>query len=321
MHLAFIGLGRMGAPMAANLLSAGHRVTVYNRTPSPEILQTLPGAHVATSVAEACAGATHIFTMLADDAAMEAVAFGPGGLVASLAPGAVHVACSTLSGALINRLEAAHLTAGQQLVAAPVIGRPPAAAARQLAILAAGPPDAMLRTLPLLEAMGRKVFVLSEAPRAASLVKLGVNFLTASAIEAMGEAMALVGKGGVDRERFLEVLTTTLFDSPIYKIYGALIATQSFSPPGMRAALGRKDIKLVLEEAEALDVPMPLAGLLRDRSTRLIAQGGEDLDWAAITGLALQDAGLASWTSPVEAAPPDAPHPPARACWPLADFS
>jgi 3-hydroxyisobutyrate dehydrogenase-like beta-hydroxyacid dehydrogenase len=293
MKVGFMGLGNMGSAMAANLLGAGHEVTVYNRTPSKGRALVARGAHAAARVADACGGDA-VITMLADDAALESIVFGDEGVIASLGRGAIHISMSTISVALSERLAAAHAEAGQRFVAAPVFGRPEAAAAAKLFIVAAGAPDVVEACVPLFEAIGQKTFVIGDEPRAANLVKLSGNFLIASTIEALGEAMALVAKAGVDRRRYLDVLTSTLFTAPVYKTYGALIAEGKFEPAGFAAPLGQKDIRLTLAAAEALCVPMPLGSLLRDRFLTLLAHGGDTLDWSAIAKLAAQDAGQAA---------------------------
>lgn len=292
MKVGFIGLGHMGAAMAANLVKAGHEVTVYNRTPDRTRALAAVGARVATRVSDAARGDA-VMTMLANDEAVEAVVLGAEGVIASLRPGALHVSTSTISVALSQRLSEEHAKHGQRYVAAPVFGRPDAAAAAQLVIVAGGEKSAVEAARPLLEATARKVFVIGDAPQAANLVKLSGNFLNASVIESLGEAFALIGKGGIDRQRYLEILGT-LFNVPAYNIYGALIASGRFEPPGFAAPLGQKDIRLLLAAADELGVPMPVAGLLRDRFLTLLAHGGERLDWSAIGGLAAQDAGLAA---------------------------
>jgi 3-hydroxyisobutyrate dehydrogenase-like beta-hydroxyacid dehydrogenase len=231
--------------------------------------------------------------MLADDNAVEQAVFGDGGVIAGLPKGAIHISSSTISVALSERLDEAHARAGQRFVAAPVFGRPDAAAAARLFIVAAGAPEAVNAAAPLFDAIARKTFIISDTPKAANLVKLSGNFLIASVIESIGEAMALVGKAGVDRKQYLEVLTSTLFDAPVYRTYGALIADGAFEPAGFAAPLGLKDIRLTLAAAEDLRVPMPLASLLRDRFLTLLAQGGDELDWAAIGRLAAKDSGQA----------------------------
>jgi len=291
--VGFIGLGRMGVGMAANLLKAGHRLTVYNRARAKAEPLIAQGAGLAASVSDACQGDA-VVTMLADDAAVEQIAFGDGGIIDRLPPRAVHVSCSTISVALSKRLSEAHAKAGQRFVAAPVFGRPEAAAARRLFVVAAGEPGAIEAVSALLEAFGQKTFVMSDTPQAANLVKLSGNFLIASVIESLGEAIALVEKGGIDPRRYLELLTSSLFDTPIYKNYGGLIVGGSFEPAGFAAPLGYKDIRLALAAAEDLRVPMPVGSLLRDRLLTLLAQGGEHLDWSAIGRLPAADAGLTS---------------------------
>jgi 3-hydroxyisobutyrate dehydrogenase-like beta-hydroxyacid dehydrogenase len=186
---------------------------------------------------------------------------------------------------------AAHAAAGQHFVSAPVFGRPDAAAAAKLFVAAAGAAEDITRVQPLFDALGQRTFVLAEDPSRANLVKLSGNFLIAAVIESVGEAMALVAKGGVDKHAYLELLTSTLFAAPVYKTYGKLIADGVFEPAGFAAPLGQKDIRLVLAAGEALNVPLPLASLLRDRILRLLAEGGAHLDWAAIGSLAAKDSG------------------------------
>ena len=290
MKVGFIGLGHMGAGMAANLLNAGHDVTVYNRTRTKVEALVAQGAKAAAGVSDACRGDA-VITMLANDDAVERVVFGDGGIIGSLPTGAPHISSSTISVALSEKLEAAHAKAGQRFVAAPVFGRPDVAAAGQLFVIAAGGRDTLDAVAPLFDAIGQKTFVVSGTPKSANLVKLSGNFLIASVIESLGEAMALVGKGGVDRRQYLDILTSTLFDAPVYKTYGGLIADGTFEPAGFAAPLGYKDIRLTLAAAEDLRVPLPLASLLRDRFLTLMANGGDKLDWSAIGQLAAKDAG------------------------------
>lgn len=303
MKVGFIGLGQMGAGMAASLLRAGHEVTVYNRTPAKAQPLVARGAREAGTVAEACGGEA-VFTMLASDEAVAAVVFGENGILDSLPAGAIHISSSTISVALAERLAAAHTAAGQGFVAAPVFGRPDVAVAGNLFVVVAGPLAAVRVAAPLLASIGRRTFVISEKPEAANLVKLSGNFLIASVIETLGEAMALVGKAGVDAHRYLEVLTSTLFGAPVYETYGRLLAEGQFEPAGFAAALGAKDIRLVLAAAETLRVPLPTASLLRDRFLTVLANGGDTLDWSAIGALAAKDAGMGPADHPgTDAAP------------------
>jgi 3-hydroxyisobutyrate dehydrogenase-like beta-hydroxyacid dehydrogenase len=291
LNVGFIGLGRMGVGMAANLLKVGHDVTVYNRTPAKaEALMSL-GAKAAGNVAETCRGDA-VITMMANDEAVESVVLGSDGVIANLAPGALHISSSTISVALSERLTDEHARKGQRFVAAPVFGRPDVAAAGRLFVVAGGDTAAVEAAIPLLEAIGQRTFVISDTPKAANLVKLSGNFLGASVIESLGEALALVAKADIDQQQYLEFLTSTLFEAPIYKTYGAMIADGRFTPPGFAAPLGQKDIRLVLAAAEDLRVPMPVASLLRDRFLNLLAHGGEALDWSAIGRLPAADAGI-----------------------------
>ena len=199
---------------------------------------------------------------------------------------------STISVALCARLADVHATAGHRFVAAPVFGRPDVAAKGKLSIVAAGEHNVLKACTPLFDAMGQKTIPVGEVPQAASLVKLSGNFLIASVVEALSEAMALIRKAGIDPQRYYELLTATLFTGPVFTNYGELIANERYQPAGFAAPLGQKDLRLALAAAETLRVPMPLASLVHDRLQTLIARGGDQLDWSAIGQLAAQDAGL-----------------------------
>jgi 3-hydroxyisobutyrate dehydrogenase-like beta-hydroxyacid dehydrogenase len=289
MKIGFIGLGHMGTGMAMNLLRAGHDLTVYNRTPAKAQALVSQGARAATDVAGACRGDV-IITMLSNDDAVEGVTFGNKGVIASLRGGATHISMSTISVALSERLAAAHAKAGQRFVAAPVFGRPEAAAAAKLFIAVGGERDAVEACMPLFQALGQSTFRVGEKTQDANLVKLSGNFLFASVIESLGEAMALVGKAGIDRREYLDFLTSTLFPAPVYKTYGELIVEGDYEPARFAAPVGFKDIRLTIAAAEGLSVPMPLASLLHDRFVRLLAQGGKTMDWSGIAQLAARDA-------------------------------
>jgi len=290
MKIGVIGLGNMGSGMAANLLKAGHEVTVYNRTPGKAQALLAQGARSAAQPADACGGDA-VMTMLADDAAVESVVLGDAGVIGSLLRRAIHISSSTISVALSQKMAAAHAAAGQRFVSAPVFGRPDAAAAGKLFVAVAGAPDAVDDSMPLLEAIGQKTFRFGNNPADANLVKLSGNFLISSVIEALGEAMALVGKAGLDQHQYVDFLTSTLFNAPVYKTYGGMIADKKFQPAGFAAPLGFKDNRLVLAAAETLRVPLPLASLIYNRFLTLLARGGESLDWSAFSQLAAEDAG------------------------------
>lgn len=291
MDVGFIGLGHMGSAMARNLIKAGHRVTLYNRTRAKAEALAKEGAQVADSPAAAARGDV-LITMLADDQAVEAAMFGENGAFAALRPETVHLSMSTISVAFSERLAAAHRKAGHRYVAAPVFGRPEAAAAGQLFIVAAGPQDAIERCQPLFGAMGQKTFVIGGTQPQANLIKLSGNFLVASVIESLGEAFALVRKGGIDAKRFLDVMTGSLFAAPVYKTYGTIIAEERYEPAGFKLAMGLKDARLALAAAEAEAVPMPTASLVHDHFLAAVAQGEADADWSGLARVAARNAGL-----------------------------
>ena len=291
MNVGFIGLGHMGAAMAQNLLKAGHRLVVFNRTRSKAEPLASAGACVAASPGEASRNDA-VITMLADDDAVAEAVFSDGGILAELPSGAVHISMSTISVALSKRLGEAHGKAGQAYVAAPVFGRPEFAAAAKLIVVAAGDDSAIGRCQPLFDAMGQRTFIVGPKASQANLVKLSGNFLIASVIESLGEAFALIRKAGVDPHLYLDILTSTLFSAPIYKIYGGLIADEKYEPAGFKMALGLKDVRLALAAADALAVPMPVASLVRDHFLSGLAQGKGDIDWSGLAGLIARDAGL-----------------------------
>jgi 3-hydroxyisobutyrate dehydrogenase-like beta-hydroxyacid dehydrogenase len=290
MEVGFIGLGHMGAPMALNLLKAGHRVIVHNRTRSKAEALAAKGAQIAERITDTCRGGV-LITMLSDDAAVEDVMFGQGCLSA-LGPNGIHVSMSTISVALSDRLSEAHRNAGQAHVAAPVFGRPEAAAAAKLFVVAAGADPVLTRCRPLFDAIGQKTFVISAKPSDANLVKLTGNFLVASVLESLGEAFALVRKSGVDPHRYLDVMTNSLFSAPVYKTYGSIIADERYSTGGFKMSLALKDMRLALAVADARTVPMPTASLVRDHLLEGVAQGQGENDWSSLARLCARSAGL-----------------------------
>jgi 3-hydroxyisobutyrate dehydrogenase-like beta-hydroxyacid dehydrogenase len=296
MDVGFIGLGHMGTPMAMNLLKAGHRLIVYNRTRSKADALAAKGTRIADRVADACHGDA-LITMLSDDAAVENVVFGGDGVLAVLARNAVHISMSTISVALSERLAAAHAKAGQGYVAAPVFGRPEAAAAAKLFIVAAGADATIARCGPLFDATGQKTIVISGNASDANVIKLTGNFLIASVLESLGEAFVLVRKCGIDPHRFLDSLTGTLFSAPIYQTYGSIIAEEKIPNGGFKMSLALKDMRLTLAAADAKTVPMPIASLLRDHLLEGVAQGEGDSDWSGLARLAARSAGLQTLVS------------------------
>ena len=291
MDIGLIGLGRMGAGIAKTLLRNGNHLTVYNRTRSRAEALVKEGAKVASSVAEACQAGV-VLTMLADDAALESTVLGESGILRSLRRGGVHISLSTISVALSDRLAAAHADAGQDFVSAPVFGRPEAAENAKLAVVAAGAKSAVEACRPILEVLGPKLLVIGERPSMANVVKLTGNFLIATVLESLSEAMAFARKSGVDAAAVLDFLTSTLFNAPVYKTYGTLIVEGKHDEVGFALPLGLKDVRLVLQAAEAQSVPMPVASVVRDRFVTAMARGNADKDWSVLGRVAAEDAGL-----------------------------
>lgn len=292
MKIAFLGTGQMGAGMASNLLKAGHEVVVWNRSQAKVQPLIALGATRAATPRQAAAGRDALITMLADDAALHSVASGEDGFFAGLGEQALHVSMSTIAVATADRFKQDHAAHGQRFVSAPVFGRPEAAAAAKLFIVAAGE-EADLRTAaPIFSAVSQRVFILGGNAAAANLVKLCGNFMILAAVEAMGEAMTLAEKGGVARAQLLEVLTGSLFDAPVYRNYGAMLAERNFRPAGFAAPLGLKDMRLAAQAADTLRVPMPLLSVLRDHLLQTIAVEGEDIDWSGIGGTIAKNAGV-----------------------------
>jgi 3-hydroxyisobutyrate dehydrogenase-like beta-hydroxyacid dehydrogenase len=292
MKIGFIGLGHMGAGIAANLVRARHDVAIWNRTADKAQSLVEAGAVLAANPKAAAVDRDVVFTMLADDAALSAVLAGDSGLQAGLKPGALHVSMSTIAVATADRVAAGHRALGQHFLCAPVFGRPEAAAAAKLFVVAAGDTADFKIAQPLFGAISQRVFYIGETPSAANLVKLCGNFMILSAIEAMGEALALAEKGGVAKQQLVDVLLGTLFDSAVYRVYGPILVGGKFKPAGFAAPLGLKDMRLTGESAEALRVPMPLLSVLRDHLLQTIAQEGEEIDWSAIALSTATNAGL-----------------------------
>ena len=292
MKTTFIGLGNMGLPMARNLLQAGHALVVYNRTPARAQMLKQFGATVADGPAAAARGAEVLITMLGDDDAVEAMVLGDGGALAALPRGAIHISMSTISPALSRRLSERHRASGQTYVAAPVFGRPEAAEAKKLWVVAAGPAPAIERCRPLFDAMGQGTIVAGEEPARSNVIKLAGNFLIAAAIEAMGEAFAFGRKHGIAPAELLDVVNGKLFRSPIYENYGKLIADERYEPAGFKLKYGLKDVRLTLAAAEEVAAPMPVASVIRDHYLSGVARGWQDIDWAALARIASADAGL-----------------------------
>ncbi len=292
MRIGFIGLGSMGLAIARNLIKAQHELTVYNRTRSrAEELQPL-GAKIAQSPSEAASNVEALITMLSDDRAVEEVVLTHGKAIEALPAGAVHISMSTISVAFSKRLGEAHDKKGQHDLAATVFGRPDAAAAAKLFVVAAGPAAQIELCRPIFDAIGQKTFIVGDQAPASNVVKLAGNFLITTVIEGLAEAFALIRKNGLDPNAFLEVLTGSLFTAPVYRIYGSILASDKFEPAGFKLPLGFKDNRLLVAAAEESAVPMPLASLVHDRFLAALAQGLGESDWSAIARISYKNAGL-----------------------------
>lgn len=282
LKVGFIGLGRMGQAMAARILGGGHDLVVYNRTVAKTTALVEAGALAASSVAEACKDRDIVITMVTDDASLQTVTLGAGGVRESLSPGAIHLVMGTHGVGVIQKLAAAHADAKQVMVAAPVLGRPDVAATGQLGIVAAGPEEAVNRCKPLFQVIGKHTFPGGTKPEGANAIKLATNFVLGCAIEAMGEGFSLVRKYGVDPQVFYEVMTEGLFSAPAYKVYGKIMVDQSYEKVGFSTLLGLKDSNLIMEAANIARVPLPSGNAYRDRLLGAVAHGDGDKDWAVI---------------------------------------
>lgn len=282
----------MGLPMAANLLAAGFKLRVWNRTASKAEPLIAKGATPTTRVPDAVSPGAVVISMLADDAAVESVVVGPEGIAGRLGPGGIHISMSTIAPATAIRLARYHADAGSVYLAAPVFGRPENAEQRQLVVCTSGPSAAKERVRPVLDALGRAVFDFGEDPGAANVAKLCGNFMIASAIEAMAESFAMAEKSGVDRTQVAAMLTKTLFAAPVYQRYGEMIAAKRHTPAGFKLPLGLKDVELVLKTAGAARVPMPMAALVRERIIAGLAKGRDEMDWSALALGVLDEAAI-----------------------------
>jgi 3-hydroxyisobutyrate dehydrogenase-like beta-hydroxyacid dehydrogenase len=289
--IGFLGLGNMGQAMASSLLKAGYALTVYNRMTSKAEPLLAKGAHLAHQPAQALTTGGIVVSMVANDQALEETVMSPG-FLERLGSGGIHLSMSTVSPTTSRKLAELHAEHNSTYVAAPVFGRPEAAASQQLWICVAGPHEALERVQPVLKALGRGIFDFGEDPGAANIVKLCGNFMSLAAMEAMAEALTLAEKSGLDRSALIAMLTQTNFSAPVYQNYGKMIAEKRHTPAGLRQSLGLKDINLIREVAEDATMPMPFASLLHDHMLAGIAKGRGEMDWSALALDVLENAGL-----------------------------
>lgn len=295
--VGFVGLGRMGSAMAANLVAAGHRVVGYVRRPEDASRLASLGIEVATDIADLFSCGI-VVSMLPDDDAVRDVALGRAdlgvrGLAQGLGPGAIHLCMATISTAMATRLASEHAQHRQGYVAAPVFGNPDAAKQRQLYIIAAGAAGDLARCQPLFDNIGQQTVVVGPEPWHANLVKLIGNMMSATALEMMSEAVAVFRKRDLDPKLFIDIMTGTMFGGRAHKIYGDKIVRQSYAP-GFVMPLVLKDVRLALAEAEAAGAPLPSVDVVRERLITGIARGYDDLDWTALGLIAAEEAGIGS---------------------------
>lgn len=287
--IGFIGLGLMGTAMAANLAADSRNVCAHVRR--PERINELKALGVAaTTRLPDLFDSDVIITMLADDAAVRNVFFGPFGIADSLRAGVIHLSMGTISTEASATFLLEHERRGQGYVAAPVFGNPDAARARQLAVIMAGNPAACERCRPVTDSLGQ-TFVIGTDPAQANLIKLLGNMMTATALEVLGEVVTVLRKRGQDPQQFVDIMTGTMFDSRVHKNYGSRLIAGSFKP-GLTMPLALKDVRLALAEAELAGAPMPSVGVVRDRLITGIARGHGELDWTALGMVASEEAGL-----------------------------
>jgi len=289
MDIGFIGLGNMGKAIAANLIKGGHKLTVWNRSPAPAQELTKLGAAIAASPAEAFANEI-VISMLADDKALRSSLI-DNGVLAGARKDVLHINMATISVALAEELTELHAKLGQGYVAAPVFGRPDAAAAAKLNVVVAGPRRLVDRAQPLFDLVGQKTWRMGDEPHRANAAKLAGNFMIGAAIEAMAEATTLAAGYGVPAADLLDLLTNTLFAAPVYKGYGGMIAADRYEPAAFKLSLGLKDLRLALAAGDQANVPLPMASLVRDNLLAAVANGEGDLDFAALARVAQRQAG------------------------------
>jgi 3-hydroxyisobutyrate dehydrogenase-like beta-hydroxyacid dehydrogenase len=291
----FVGLGRMGTAMAANLAATGRQVVAYVRYQDRMNKLAKLGLEPTTDITDLF-DCEIVVSMLPDDDAVLDAAFGRAGsgiegLAVGLRRGAIHLSMSTIGTGAASHLAKKHARHGQGYVAAPVFGNPDAAKARQLFIVVAGVPADIERCRPLIGDLGQQIFIVGVDPAQANLVKLLGNMMMATTLEMLGETIALLCKRGLDPKLFVDVLTNTMFGGRAHRIYGDRIVARSYAP-GFALPLALKDVRLALAEAEDARAPMPSVSVVRDRLVTGIARGYADLDWTALSLIAAEEAGI-----------------------------
>lgn len=292
MKIGFIGLGRMGSAMAQRLIDGGHDLGVYNRSPEKAKPLETAGAKLMGSIGEAAAYGPAVYSMLADDAALENVALQSGGLLETLPKGGIHICAGTHGIAVMRKIQEAHGARGQKMIAAPILGRPEMVQNSQATTVVSGPPDALATCKPLFEAIAKHAVEAGVTVEGATAIKIANNFLLGCAIEAVGESMSLVRKYDVPPETFYNVITNGMFSSAAYTVYGKIIIDEAYSTVGQMATLGLKDANLALAAGEVVGVPLPSGNVWRDRLVGAVAHGDGDKDWAVMAKEQARASGL-----------------------------
>ena len=291
--IGFIGLGSMGINMAKNLIKEGYHLQVYNRTASKAGELDQAAIIVCDTPAEAAAGVNIVVTMLSEDEVLKETVLGNDGILKTLQKDAVHISMSTISPDTSQFLADKHEKAGSLYLAAPVFGRPEAAAAKKLFICTSGDTRAKEMTKPVLESLGQGIFDFGENVGGANVLKITGNFMIMASLEMMAEAFTLAEKNGLDRLKVAEFFGSTLFNAPIFQNYGRLLANKQYEPVGFKSKLGYKDARLAFKLSQQSETPMPVATVVHNRLLASVAKGWGDRDWVEAVGRGVsEDAGV-----------------------------
>src|SRR5579863_4432455 len=287
--IGFIGLGNMGLEMAKNLIAAGYHLQVYNRTANKANELDASAITKCKTPAEAATDVPVVMSMLADDDVVKKTVTGEHGILASLEKGALHISMSTISPDVAQQLASEHHKTGSHYLAAPVFGRPEAAAAKKLWICVSGSKEAKETAKPILDCIGQGITDFGEDPGGANVVKIAGNFMIMSTLEIMAEAFTLAEKHGLDRVAVANFFGSTIFNAPIYQNYGKLIANKQYEPVGFKTKLGYKDARLAFELAQQSETPMPMGTLIHNRLLSAVAKGLGERDWVEAVGRGVTD--------------------------------
>ncbi|HVW96953.1 MAG TPA: NAD(P)-dependent oxidoreductase [Mucilaginibacter sp.] len=291
--IGFVGLGNMGMPIAKNLILAGYHLQVYNRTLSKADELNQSAVTRCKTPAEAADGVNIIVTMLSDDDTVKEVVLASGGILEKLPKNGIHISMSTIAPETAELLNKEHVSSGSRYIAAPVFGRPEAAAAKKLWVCTSGDQESKQIVQPVLEAVGQGVFDFGESAGGANVVKVAGNFMIMASLEMMAEAFTLGEKNGLDRLKLAEFFGSTLFNTPLFQNYGRQIAGSQYQPVGFKAKLGYKDARIAFKLSQQSQTPMPTVSVVHNRLLSAVAKGWGENDWAESFGRGVsEDAGV-----------------------------